>query len=263
MRSSKTGRKTSSVASVVWHVARSRWNVVNNLLFNFCERKFVQHGPITTVIVTAILCSFPKKNYPIMLLDQNSHQTVKRFGCVGFSTYECEFSGLQMLQFCFIWKDDFFLPKSASSVRRSQSRLAKRKRIGWSIDFNYWTKWTLYGVIPRPLCKIRLNEVSEMFNCWERQWIDADGALRTLSATSVIFSGVRNIFGFSRFGLSMRMPVSLSSKNNNHTKLAVLLFFLTEFSHTFGNVSRIFKVMSQYFPALFRRIHNYIHSAEG
>ena len=56
-------------------------------------------------------CSFSKKNSPIMPLDQNPHQTVNRFGCVGFSMYACGFSMPQMHQFClfvFVWKDDFF-----------------------------------------------------------------------------------------------------------------------------------------------------------
>ena len=35
--------------------------------------------------VTACPYSFSKKNDPIMPLDQNPHQTVTRFGCVGFS----------------------------------------------------------------------------------------------------------------------------------------------------------------------------------
>ena len=81
-----------------------------------------------------------------------------------------------------------------SSVSRSQAYLATRKRIGWSIGFNSWTNWTLYDVIPKSLCKIRLNDVSEMFNCWERRWIDVDGALHTLSATAAIFSSVRTVF---------------------------------------------------------------------
>ena len=102
----------------------------------------------------------------------------------------------------------FFLPKSASFVNRSQDHLAKRKRIGWSIGFKSWTNWTLYGVMPRSLCKIHLNDVSEMFNCWERRKIDVDGASYTLSVTAAIFSGVRTVFGFSRVGLSMRMPVT-------------------------------------------------------
>ena len=90
----------------------------------------------------------------------------------------------------------FFLPKSSSFVSRSQVHLEKRKRIGWSI-----------GVIPRSLCKIRLNDVSEVFNCWEGRWIDVDGSSHTLCCYGrVIFSGVCTIFGFSRFGLSMRMP---------------------------------------------------------
>ena len=48
MRSSNTGRRTSSVAPAVWHVALSCCNQI--LLFNFCEQKFVQHGPLTIAI---------------------------------------------------------------------------------------------------------------------------------------------------------------------------------------------------------------------
>ena len=76
-------------------------NVANILLFNFCEQKFIQHGPIRSPLtVTASPCSFPKKNGPIKPLDQNTHQTVTRFGCVGFSMYACGISVPQMLQFC-------------------------------------------------------------------------------------------------------------------------------------------------------------------
>ena len=55
-----------------------------------------------------------------------------------------------------------------------------------------------------------LFKTSEMFNCWKRRWIDVDGASHTLSATAAIFLGIRTVFGFSRFGLSMRMPVSFT-----------------------------------------------------
>ena len=78
-------------------------------------------------------CSFSKKNGPIMPLDQNPQQTVTRFGCVGFSVYACEFSVTQIATIWLvyipakiIWKDYFFLPKSASSISRSQVYLAKR-----------------------------------------------------------------------------------------------------------------------------------------
>ena len=52
MRSSKTGCKTSSVASscVALSAGLLKPNVANILLFKFCEQKFVQHGPITIVI---------------------------------------------------------------------------------------------------------------------------------------------------------------------------------------------------------------------
>ena len=64
-------------------------NVANILLLNFCKQKLVQHSPITI----AIDCND-------LSLDQNPHQTVTRFGSVGFSMYVCAFSVLQMRQLC-------------------------------------------------------------------------------------------------------------------------------------------------------------------
>ena len=135
-----------------------------------------------------------------------------------------------------IWKDDFFLPKSAPSVSRSQAHLEKRKCIGWSIDFNSWTNWTLYGVIPRSLYEIHLYDVSEMFNYWERRWIDVDGVSHTLSNTAAIFSSVRTVFGFSRFGLSIsffhyfhKITTIRSWRHFSSSKIRM------QFSHTFCN----------------------------
>ena len=120
----------------------------------------------------------------------------------------------------------FFLPKSASSVSRLQANLAKRERVERSIGFNFGINRTLYGMIPRFLCKIRLNDVSEMFSCLEQRWIDVDSASHTLSTTALIFSGVRTVFGFSSFGLAMRMPLSFTfSQDNGNTELSVLRFF--------------------------------------
>ena len=56
-------------------------NVATIILFNFCEKKFVQHSPI-------------------MPQEQNPHQTVNRFECVGSLMYACGFSVSQMRQFC-------------------------------------------------------------------------------------------------------------------------------------------------------------------
>ena len=73
-------------------------NVAHIPLFNISEQKFVQHGPITIAIdYNALTYSFSKKNDPIMHLDQNSHQTVTRFGCVDFSMYASGISVPQML----------------------------------------------------------------------------------------------------------------------------------------------------------------------
>ena len=65
-----------------------------------------------------------------MPLDQNPHQIVTRFGCVGLSMYACGFSMPKMRQFCLFtypprlkWASSekmiFFLPKSATSVSQS------------------------------------------------------------------------------------------------------------------------------------------------
>ena len=53
-----------------------------------------------TLTVTASPCLFSKKKCPIMPLNQNVHQTVTRFVCVGFSMYACRFSVPQIGQFC-------------------------------------------------------------------------------------------------------------------------------------------------------------------
>ena len=181
MRYLKTGLKTSSAASAVWHVAPSYWNQILPILSSI----FVQHGPIEIAI--------EPKSAP-----NSDSFRVRRLFNVCVRVY-CSPNGTILLAYIpdkikmsFICKDDF-LPKSASSVRRSL------KGIRWSICFNSWTNSTFYGVISRSLCKMRLNDVSETFNYWERQQIHVDGASHTLSAKQAIFPGVRIVFGFSRF----------------------------------------------------------------
>ena len=147
---------------------------------------------------------------------------------------------------------------------RSQAPLVKRKHIGWSIGFNYWTNWTLYGIIPRSLYKIHLNDVSEMFNCWERRWIEVDGA-----ATAAIFSIFINALFLASHALVYWWEcqfLSLFSQDNEHTELTVILCFQNPyaiFAHNLHNITMIFKVISQYFPAVFKRIHNPIRLAKG
>ena len=117
MRSSKTGRKTSNVASAVRHVATP--NVANILLFNFCGQNCIQNGPIPIAND-----SFSKKNGLIMSVDQNPHQTVTHFGCLGFS----------MRQFCmFTYPPRSKWASSEKMIFFYQTRhLCKSKKIVWS-----------------------------------------------------------------------------------------------------------------------------------
>ena len=86
------------------------------------------------------------------------------------------------------------------------------------------------------LCKIRLNDVSEMFNCWGRHWFINEDA-----SFFHFFHKITNIRSCRCFS-SSKIP--------------------TQFSHTFYNITMIFKVMPQYFSVLFKRIHNHIRSAD-
>ena len=163
-------------------------------------------------------------------------------------------------------KRRFFLPNSASSVSRSQAHLAKRKLIGWSIGFNYWTNWTLYGIILRPLRKLCLNDVSEMFNCWQQRWINVDGASHTLSATAAIFSGVRTVFdlwGLDEDASFLHFFHKITNIRSCRCFSSSKIRTQFSFHFTFCNITMIFKVMSQYFPVLFKRLHNHVRSAEG
>ena len=72
-----------SFACVARTVVLLKPNVATILLFNFCEQKFVQHGPITIVIDFKGLS---------LLIFEEKWQTVTRFGGVGFSMYACGFS---------------------------------------------------------------------------------------------------------------------------------------------------------------------------
>ena len=80
----------------------------------------------------------------------------------------------------------FFFAKIGIFVSWPQAHLAKRKRVRWSIDFTSCTNWT----VPKSLCKIHLNDVSEMLICWGRRWIYVDGASHTLSTTAAKLSCV-------------------------------------------------------------------------
>ena len=52
-----------------------------------------------------------------------------------------------------------------------------------------------------------------------------------------------------------------SRQDQNEFRLKRWFFFAKSALHSFCNITMIFKVMSHYFPALFKRIHNHIRSA--
>ena len=151
-----------------------------------------------------------------MPLDQNSHQTVARFGYVGLSMYECGYSVPAKNKMSFIGKNDFFFPKSASSVRRSQG-----------------SENALDGQLASTPEPIGCTHCFWLFNLW---FIDQDAIFFHF------FHKITNIRNWRCFS---------SSK------------ICTQFSHTFGSITMIFKLISQYFPALFKRLHNHIRSTEG
>ena len=132
MRSSKSRRKTSRVASAVWHVAPSCLNQILPISFNFCEQKFVQHGPITIAIDwNGLSLLIFEEKLPNYASGPKSAPNSDSFWVRRLSMYVCGFFVPQMRQFClwakvsFIWKDDFFMAKSASSVSRSQAHFQR------------------------------------------------------------------------------------------------------------------------------------------
>ena len=126
------GRNQSHIIIIrKWNIWRASTTQISSMI-SICEQKFVQYGAITFAIDCngLSLLSF-EENYPIMPLDQNTHQTMTRFGCVGFLMYACGFLCPKCENFACLHtrqgqnvlhvKRYFFMPKSASSVRRLQA----------------------------------------------------------------------------------------------------------------------------------------------
>ena len=99
-------------------------NVANILFFNFCEQKLVQQDPITIAIDCNgfSLLIFEEKwpNYasgPKSAPNTNSFRVHRLFIiCVRVDNFACYIPA--KIKMSFIWKDDFFLPKSASFISR-------------------------------------------------------------------------------------------------------------------------------------------------
>ena len=145
----------------------------------------------------------------------------------------------------FIWKDEngIFYKSIASRLREAKTR--------WMV--NCLLLLNQLNFVGRHTKVFMQNSSQWCLRNVLRRWIDVDGASHTLSGTAAIFSDVCIVFGFSRFGLSMRMPASFFHFFHKITNIRSWRCFSfskirTQFSHTFCNITMIFKVMSQYFP---------------
>ena len=126
-----------SFACVVRSAVLLKPNVVNILFLNFCKQKFVQHGPITIAINcnSLSLLTFEEKwhNYGSGPKSAPNSDTfwVRRLFTVCVPVFCAPNATILIvyihakIKMSFIWKVDFFFPKSASSVSRSQARLAQ------------------------------------------------------------------------------------------------------------------------------------------
>ena len=106
-------------------------NVANILLFNFCQQKFVQHGPITSPLtVTAFPCSFSKKMPQLYLWTKIRIKQWLGLGALAFQYMRASFLCPKCDNFSYLDtrqnQNMHFFPKSASSVSRSYAYLAKR-----------------------------------------------------------------------------------------------------------------------------------------
>ena len=143
-------------------------NIVNILLFKFCEQKLVQHSPITI----AIDCN----GHSLSIFEEKwpNYASGPKYAPKSDSFWVNRFSVPQMRQFCLFtypprWKwasseKMIVLAKSASSVSRSQAHLAKRCS-------SVYKPYSFSGRIKLIICQIR-HEISvtihEISTSWKK-----------------------------------------------------------------------------------------------
>ena len=154
MRSSKTGRKTSSV---VRSAVLLKPNVANIFLFNFCEQKFIQHGPITIAIncngFSLLIFEEKLPNYacgPKSAPNSNSFRVRWLFN-VCLRVFSAPNATVMLvyipvkIKMSFIWNDDFFFAKIGIFF----------KSIAGSLSEAYTQPYSLGGSIKLVICLIR------------------------------------------------------------------------------------------------------------
>ena len=202
-------------------------NIANNLLFNFCAQKFVQHGPITIAIdcngLSLLIFEEKWPNYASGTKFAPNSDT--RFGCVGFSMYAFGFSVSQMRHFClftypprskwassemnFFAKIGIFYKSFAGSLREAKMHWI----VNWLQLLNQlnfvWRHTKVLMKNSSQLCLRNVQLLRTTVNwCWWR-----------LTHT---FCHSSNILGYQF--------LSLFSQDSEHTELKELLFFKSPYA---------------------------------
>ena len=207
--------KTQNIESSIGCVAHSavvlKPNVANILVFNFCEQKFVQHGPIMIAIecngLSLLIFEEKWRNYasvPKSAPNSNSFWVRRLFNvCERVFKYD-NFDCLHTRQdqnklhlkrwFFFFAKIGIFCDSIADLVSEAKTH--------WMVN---WLQFLN-----------QLNFVWRHTNVFMQnssQWCLWNWMLMVLHPHFLLqqqYSRVYAVFGFSRFGLSMRMPVSFT-----------------------------------------------------
>ena len=122
-------------------------NVANILLFNFCEQKFVQHGPITIAIdCNELSLLIFKEKLPNYAFGPKSAPNSDSFWVRWlFNVCVCVFCAPNTIilhvylpakfKMSFIWKDDLFFAEIGISCKSSAGRLNERYTSVWTTVF--------------------------------------------------------------------------------------------------------------------------------
>ena len=171
MRSSKTGRKISRVASAVWYVAPKDANI---LVLNFCEQKFVQHAPITIAIdcngLSLLIFEqiWPKYASGPKSAPNSYSYWVRRLFNVCVRVF-CAPNAKILLVYIpakintsLIWKDDFFFAKIGIFCKSIAGPLP-------SVVQGYTQPYSFGGKIKLIICQIR-HELSVTIHVISTSW---------------------------------------------------------------------------------------------
>ena len=167
--------------------------------------------------------------------------------------YVCMYISAKIKLSC-IWKDDFFLSKIGIICKSIANPLSEAKThwmVNWLQLLNQLNNWPWHPRHQGHYAKCSIVENGDDLMCWWRFthtfWYSCNIHGFTLCFwpfhTLVYRCGCQYLSLFFHKIMNKRSWRCFSS-----SKIRM------QFSHTFCNITVIFKVMSQYFPALFKRI---------